>query len=203
MLISRIIRRAAGLPINDPASVLTASEIPENWHEELISMFAAILRPRVYVELGLYECALFNRIIPYAEKLYGVDSQPEAGTFMHNVPGKTEFFAGTTLDFAKKLERDPIAIDLLFIDANHAKESVLADFRAFFPFVAPHGLILLHDSHPKSKQYTEPGYCNNAFAAIEELGKDTQNYELMTIPRHPGLTICRKRKTQLAWQETR
>ncbi|MGA2237700.1 MAG: hypothetical protein ABSG74_00645 [Candidatus Bathyarchaeia archaeon] len=33
---------------------------------------ASVARPRVYVELGLYHCDVFNRIIPYAGCLVGV-----------------------------------------------------------------------------------------------------------------------------------
>jgi len=180
-------------------SAKTSKDVPENWHEEVIELLAAVMRPGVYVELGLYECALFNKLIPYAEKLIGLDMKPDAEKFMKHVPGKTEFVCSTTDDFAEKLKKNPIQIDMLFIDADHAKEAVLKDFYNFFPFVAPHGLILLHDSHPKNLQYTDPGYCNDAYKAIEQLGKDTSTYEIMTIPKHPGLTLCRKRITQLSW----
>lgn len=46
---------------------------------------------------------------------------------------------------------------MLFIDADHSKEAVLQDFRGFFPFVAPYGLILLHDSHPGKEGMMHPG----------------------------------------------
>lgn len=183
----------------DESSAKTSIEVPENWHEEFIELLAAVVRPKTYVELGLCKCALFNKIIPYAEKLIGLDIKPEAEKFMKKIRGKTEFVCSTTDDFAERLQKNPIQIDMLFIDADHAKEAVLKDFNNFFPFVAPHGLILLHDSHPKDAQYTNPGYCNDAYKAVERLGKETATYEIMTIPRHPGLTLCRKRSTQLSW----
>lgn len=43
--------------------------------------------------------------------------------------------------------------------------------------------------------------CDTAYQAIEELSKDTTEYELMTLPVNPGLTLCRKRKKQLSWHE--
>ncbi len=55
---------------------------PVNWHEDFIVHLARVYRPKVYVELGLYQCVLFNRMIPYAEKLIGVDTVPEDGTDM-------------------------------------------------------------------------------------------------------------------------
>ncbi|QGU00165.1 hypothetical protein SYNTR_1571 [Candidatus Syntrophocurvum alkaliphilum] len=170
------------------------------WHEDFIVHLASIVRPKVYVELGLYKCALFNRIIPYADKLIGVDVNPDAQNYMQK-SDKTYFFNTTTEDFAKQLENEPLQIDMLFIDANHAREAVLQDFRSYLPFVAPHGLILLHDVHPGQQYLIQPEWCGTAYLAAEELSKHRDEYEMMTIPVSPGLSICRKRKTQLSWKE--
>lgn len=170
------------------------------WHEDFIVHLASIIQPKVYVELGLWQCAVFNRIIPYAEQLIGVDISPEAGNYIQPSP-KTRFVNATTQEFARSLETNPMKIDMIFIDADHSQEAVLQDFRAFFPFIAPHGLILLHDTHPHNEEMMHPELCCTAYLAIAELMKDTGSYELMTIPVSPGLTICRKRKVQLAWQE--
>jgi len=170
------------------------------WHEDFIVHLASIVRPRVYVELGIYHCALFNRIIPYAEELIGVDINPDAGRYMQ-ISSKTRFINSTTQDFIKYLESEALMIDMLFIDADHAREAVMNDFKAYLPFVAPHGLILLHDVHPGNEQLIQPAWCGNAYLAAEELSRHTDEYEMMTIPVSPGLAICRKRKTQLAWQE--
>ena len=170
------------------------------WHEDLIEFFGDIIRPKVYVELGLFHCDLFNRMIPYAETLIGVDMNPAAGSYMEQSE-KVRFFNGTTGEFAKELQNNPLQIDLLFIDADHAKDAVLKDFYDYFPFVAPHGLILLHDTHPGEPWMLQREFCDTAYEAVEELSKDLTEYELMTLPFSPGLTICRKRKKQLSWHE--
>lgn len=171
-----------------------------NWHEDFIVHLASIMRPKVYVELGLYHCYLFNRIIPYAEKSIGVDITAEAGQYMQQSPN-TRFVNSTTQEFAKELEINPVQINMLFIDADHSKTAVLQDFQDFFPFVAPHGLILLHDTHPKDEAMMDPSLCGTACQAVEILARNTSDYELMTIPVPPGLTICRKRQGQLSWRE--
>ncbi len=61
--------------------------------------------------------------------------------------------------------------------------------------------ILFHDTHPGNEQMMQPEWCGTAYQAIEELLKEGGSYELMTIPVSPGLTICRKRQSQLSWQE--
>lgn len=170
------------------------------WHEDFIVFLASITRPRVYVELGISRCALFNRIIPYAGHLIGVDIDPGAESYMQK-SANTRFVLSNTRDFAKRLDNEGLRIDMLFIDADHAREAVLHDFTAYFPYVSPHGLILLHDVHPGEQYLIQPEWCGTAFLAAEELSKNTGEYEMVTIPVSPGLAICRKRKLQLAWME--
>lgn len=174
--------------------------VPVLWHEPFIEHLASILRPKVYVELGLYRCGLFNRVIPYAQQLIGVDMDAEAGKCMAK-SDKVRFVNSSTDEFAAILRANPIAIDMLFIDADHAKDAVLRDFWNFLPFVSAHGIIILHDTHPKNIENTTPGRCNDAYKAAEELSRMTDGFEMMSLPVHPGMTLCRKRRVQLSWME--
>lgn len=168
-------------------------------HEDIIVSFANVLKPKTYVELGVYQCSLVNKLIPHVSgDLYAVDIKEEAGLFLKKNK-KAHFFKGTTDSFVETLKKNNITIDMLFIDADHRKESVLSDFRNYFPFVKEDGIIFLHDGYPKNRMQTEDGYCSNCWEAIAELGKHTETYEMMTIPLHPGLTICRKRTKQIPW----
>jgi predicted O-methyltransferase YrrM len=171
-----------------------------NWHEDFIVHLASIVRPKVYVELGVHHCKVFNRLVPYCEQLIGVDSNPDAVNWMAR-SNKVRFVNSTTQHFSQELHETSLRIDLLFIDADHSKAAVRSDFEAFFPFVSPHGIILLHDSHPRGAYYTQAGYCGDGYEAIEQLTRSKGEYEMMTIPVHPGLTLCRKRKVQLSWME--
>jgi hypothetical protein len=173
---------------------------PLEWHQSFIEHLAFLFRPQVYVELGIRDCALFNRIERYAERLIGVDIDAKAGNFMIQ-SNKVEFVCATTQAFAERLRSTPISIDFLFIDADHARDAVLRDFWNFFPFVRPHGLILLHDTHPKDHEQMRRDLCDDAYLAIDELTRAKDALELMTLPLPPGLTLCRKRQTQLSWME--
>ena len=170
-----------------------------NWHENFIVHLAAVTRPKVYVELGLYQCELFNRMIPFADRLIGLDCSEKAGTFMKKSP-KVEFVCAMTDAYAKVLKKEGVTIDMLFIDADHSEEWVRKDFDNYFPLVADQGLIILHDGYPKNEEFTQPGYCGDGYKAILELTMQAKGYEMMTLPVHPGVTLCRKRSKQLPWK---
>lgn len=201
-LAKEVVSRFFPPPEVDSRHRVIAPNQPVNpqWHRNFIVYLANILRPKVYVELGLSQCQLFNLMIPYAQQLIGVDIDPKSGTYMQQ-SSKARFVNASTDEFVKELRDDPIQVDLLFIDADHSREAVLKDFWNFFPFVAPHGLILLHDGHPGSEEYISDIFCGTAYQAVAELSRHTDEYEMMTLPVHPGLTICRKRKEQLRWKE--
>jgi len=61
----------------------------------------------------------------------------------------------------------------------------------------------MHDVHPGNEGLIHPEWCGTAFMAAEELSRHTDEYEMVTIPISPGLAICRKRKQQLSWMESR
>ena len=174
---------------------------PLRWHVDFIVALARILCPAVYVELGVHRAELFNQVIPYARQLIGVDVDGQSADYILKAPN-VRFVHSTTAAFANELRRRPCAIDLLFIDADHRRDSVARDFRDYFPFVRPHGIILLHDTHPGEPSLVDPGWCGDAYLAIEELQRDAAEYEMMTIPISPGITLCRKRTSQLSWVET-
>lgn len=179
---------------------LTKQHVPTagNWHVDLIIHLASVIKPKVYVELGLYQCELFNKVLPFADRLIGVDLSNQAGQYMRKSP-KATFINSTTQEYCHLAKSNGLSIDMLFIDANHSYQSVMDDFHAYFPLVKDDGIILLHDGYPKDANHAEPGYCGDCYKAIEELSKSRQEYEMVTIPTHPGLTVVRKRLKQIPW----
>lgn len=197
-IISRIVR-PLGVPVIDLSPNLAGDA---KWHQDFIIHLASVIKPAVYVELGIYKCGLFNRMTQFAEIAIGVDADPKAGDQMIGAPN-ARFVASTSEEFVCQLENDPVNIDLLFIDADHSQQAVEADFCGMLPFVRPHGLILLHDTHPIDDAATAQERCGDGYLAIERLSRERDDFEMMTIPVHPGLTCCRKRFRQLSWMEPR
>jgi predicted O-methyltransferase YrrM len=175
--------------------------VPSNWHETFIEHLASVIRPKVYMELGLYKCELFNRIVPYAQQLIGVDRDADPQKWVVKSK-KARFVNSTTEHFAEDFKANPVTIDMLFIDADHSKEAVLRDFWNFFPFISDQGLILMHDTYPRNEEDTQTKYCADAYRAADELCLNQKGFEIMTIPLYPGLTICRKKNAQIPWRNT-
>lgn len=95
--------------------------------------------------------------------------------FWSNVAGTTQevprgddytdlvtLFRETSLDAAARWEKRDIG--LLFVDAIHEYEPVLADYAAWSPFMAQYGVIAFHDYH-----HTYPG-CKQAIKEIAATG---------------------------------
>jgi len=169
---------------------------PNDWHIEFILSLAKVVRPAVYVELGLFQCELFNKMIPYCSSLIGVDHNIESGNYMIKNK-KTKFFHCSTSEFCLTATNMKIEIDLLFIDASHDFKNVKNDFLNYFPLIKNNGLILLHDSYPKDHESTDSKICGDGYKAIDELTRSANGYEMITILVHPGLTLCRKRDNHL------
>jgi predicted O-methyltransferase YrrM len=161
---------------------------------ELIRLF----EPHTYVEIGVKKGHTFNVISPLVKRAVAVDIN-EMSTIVARP--NVEICRMTSLEFARQWN-DPI--DLLFIDADHRKESVLADFDALSPFVQEGtGLILLHDTYPAAEYLLADGYCSNAWEAAFEIRKKRKysDFEIVTLPGpYAGLSIIRKAKRHLAWQ---
>ena len=54
------------------------------WHVDFIVHLASVLRPDVYVELGIYECETFNRVSKFSRKSFGVDISSNAENYFKN-----------------------------------------------------------------------------------------------------------------------
>jgi predicted O-methyltransferase YrrM len=176
----------------------TPTEYREMEFVELFIALAKLYKPKIYVELGVKKGYTIKRMAPFVEKAFGVDIAPLA----LDIPNVT-LVQNTTLGFAESLGNRKPFIDMLFIDADHSHDAVMADFTAFFPYVMPGtGLILMHDTHPINPQLVMPGYCDDAWQTAEHLHKSVgKGYEICTLPGPwAGLSIVRKLgKHYLSW----
>jgi len=178
------------------------SPVHPKWHQDFIVHLAQITRPKSYLELGIYQCGLFNKMSEFVENATGVDQSQEAESYMEKRLG-VRFFCMSTVEYIEILKKEDTRFDYIFIDADHSKSAVEFDFAAYFEYLKPHGLMLIHDTHPLDESATASGRCGDGHHAIEAYSRNCDRWEMVTIPVHPGLTICRKRNSQLKWKEPR
>ena len=152
------------------------------FHETLIPLLVEGIGAESYLELGTHGNETIGKV--KCARRYGVDLH--VGT-----PTDMALFEMTTDHFLEHFAAAYSPYDFVFIDADHAAEQVKKDFLGVWPHVSPEGLVALHDSNPETAKDAEPGYCGNAWEFAEWLHH--RNYEAMTLPYCPGLTIVRKR----------
>jgi len=152
------------------------------------------------VELGVHKGETFNRVSKFSSISYAADISPDSAKHIKN--SNSYFYQGDSDSFAKEFKLKNKKINLLFIDANHSEQSVKQDFINFLPYMAEDGVILLHDGYPLDALQSDPGFCGDGYKAISELSKERGNFELMTIPFPPGLSLCRVRTKQVPWEES-
>lgn len=164
----------------------------------LLIEFAKLLKPKVYVELGVRKGYTLAKMVPFVGKAIGVDPAP----LVENVPGAI-LVKQMSLAYAATLKGE--SIDFLFVDADHHCEAVINDVLAFLPFIKTGtGMIFLHDTHPIIPELATDGYCYDAWRAAAVIHDGIgPNLEIVTIPGPwAGLSILRKRGPHhLAWAD--
>lgn len=172
----------------------------DKYHLDLIVHLAQIIKPKRYLEIGIFKAGLFNLMIPIAEELCGVDINPDAKKYIRH-SDKTIFFDMESKLFWNIARAENHRFDLIFIDGDHSKNAVREDFFGALSVINDEGIILLHDTYPVDSLATIQARCGDGYEAIWEISREVSDYELVTIPMHPGLTIVRKRKGQVPWQD--
>jgi cephalosporin hydroxylase len=167
----------------------------------LMKELVKLLHPEVYVEVGVQNGHTFNQMLECLEiqHLVAVDKNPMPNVIATDP--RVMVYVMDSQEFAKKWEAP---IDLLFIDADHQCNAVLADFKALAPLVRKGtGMILLHDTHPMTEELLQPGYCDDAWKAADWIHRKAgPKYEICTIGGPwAGLSLIRCRTSHhLAWK---
>jgi hypothetical protein len=168
----------------------------ESWHVGFIEYLAKTMDIATYVEIGIYEGETFNRV--RAAKKIAVDISQSSLDFLENVEGVVKIH-GDSSNLQGHLSKNNIVVDLLFIDADHREASVIEDFRNVEGFMSPSGVVLFHDTFPGTFEMSSPAFCGDGFLAIPKLRAQYPNWNFITIPVHPGLTIATRTEVLPDW----
>lgn len=167
-------------------------------YRTIIKTLYLILKPKLYLEVGCRNGETLRTIIESTKKSNTEFHAIDIRDVKKNLPKQVIFHLGSSIDVSKKWDKE---IDMLFIDADHSADAVMQDFNIYSKWVKHNGIILLHDTFPKNEAMADLNNCGDAWKTAWEIRKKFgDEFEIVTLPIENGLSIIRKSKTQIDWQ---
>lgn len=163
-------------------------------HSDFITIVASITKPKIYVELGLYQGETLSKIIPHTNHCYGVDmkSNQHLQNLQDKYNNKLSIIYDTTDNFFINFNDK---IDMAFIDADHCVESAIKDFDNVLKLLSDDGIIFMHDTDPINNSYIHPGYCGDSYKLVP-LFEKRNDINIITLPlTEAGLSIITKKNS--------
>jgi predicted O-methyltransferase YrrM len=184
----------------DPASgpaffLLTQLQLPGEYYFDVMSRIVAHLKPKTYVEIGVFEGASLQ-LARAAEAIVGIDPEPQISW---PLPANMKLFKTTSdaffSDHDLKAELGQRSIDLAFIDGMHLFDFALRDFANLERCCHADSVILIHDCFPLDEESAgrEPRasrWSGDVWRLIVLLKKHRPDLRIHTIATAPtGLTV--------------
>jgi predicted O-methyltransferase YrrM len=157
-------------------------------HTALFSFLFSYIRPEKYLELGVRSGENFLELSKFCTNSIGVDIvSPQI-----HLPKNSSFYKMTTDEYFLTLNKEDV-FDAIFIDADHSHEQSLKDLLNSRNRVVEDGFIFMHDTYPYAKHMTVPQYCNDVYkTALFAKNNFLDDFEVLTLPINPGVTILKK-----------
>lgn len=167
------------------------------YYSAVLQSIHAELRPRTYVEIGIYKGEALSFARPPTQAI-GIDPQPQliaplAANQRVFAETSDAFFAGHDLN----AEFGGVPVDLAFIDGMHHFEFALRDFANLERHCTRDSTILVHDCYPLDRETARrdgspPFWSGDIWRLIVLLKKYRPDLALHTIGAPPtGLALVR------------
>jgi predicted O-methyltransferase YrrM len=154
-------------------------------HSDLVVQLVKSVNCRTYLELGIYDGSTLTRVGEFVPRVIGVDMKD-----LRINKNIGEFYLSKTKDFLQSFND---LVDVIFIDADHAFESVKEDFQLSLKLLNEFGIIILHDTDPISEKYLDKGYCGDSYRMLDWLVVNHPEMSVITLPiSEAGLTIIKR-----------
>jgi hypothetical protein len=167
-------------------------------HINLLHWIAGWIKPERYLELGVRDGRCFTQVAQYCNQAIAVDCAPIPFQLPYNATYEQMY----TDEYFEKIKNSGVQFDMVFIDADHSFEQSYKDFLNVKDYVVDNGFVFFHDTYPCNEELTKPEFCNDCYKTPIEIRKNFPNeWELVTLPFNPGVTICKKiyGKNYLPW----
>jgi hypothetical protein len=165
-------------------------------HTEFFDTLFKWIRPENYLELGVRHGGNFVTLSKHCKKAIGVDMIPAEFPLEPNM----EYHQTTTDNYFNNL--DDKQFDVVFIDADHSHEQSMKDFLNVKDRVIEDGFIFFHDTYPWDWSMTDRGQCEDVYKTALFIKQNfIDEFEIITLPINPGVTLCKKisRKKQMIY----
>jgi hypothetical protein len=157
-------------------------------HVAFLDFMLSWIRPECYLELGVRGGETFLNVSKHCKKAIGVDINPPPFLLSDNM----EYYNCTTDKYFATLNKD-IMFDVVFIDADHSHVQSLKDFINVKDRVIEDGFIFFHDTYPYDPSMFVPELCNDVYKTAQYIKTNLMDqFEIVTLPINPGVTIVKK-----------
>ncbi len=143
--------RRNGISIPEDLLNLVPPEHPEHWQmlpgERLVFEYVLNrLRPKVYLEIGVYFGGSLCLASNFCQDVVGVDIEPEVMN-RFSVPSNVQIRIGHSAYLVPQLlSSENLKPDLILVDGDHAFESVYNDVRLISENIKKETIVLFHDT---------------------------------------------------------
>ena len=163
---------------------------------EVLAWIHADLCPETYVEIGVHSGT--SLAIARSETFcVGIDPEPQAESF----PANSRLFRLTSREFFSRYDLRHVlggrAAGFALIDGLHRFEQVLEDLHNLERFMAPGGMVAVHDTIPldretSARERTTEFYTGDVWKVVAWLHRYRPEVEMVTVTTAPsGLTLIR------------
>lgn len=173
-------------------------------HIEVIEFFVRLLKPNSFIELGTQFGETTNRIIKLIPgDYYGVDIiQQDNLKFLASENNNLKFFECSTDEFFKNHLLIDVTFEMGFIDAAHDYKQAYEDFLNLKDYIKKDGFIFFHDTYPANIENTSSDLSGDCYKIPEQIRLyHNKEFEIITLPTNPGLSIARKIKKHIGNEE--
>ena len=175
--------------------------IPAYWHLDFLGTLLKTLKPTISIEVGVSKGEATVAFSKFSEKVFAIDMDSSSQKYISHLRN-VQFINLDSWNALDRLSESHTGrVDFCFIDGNHVADIVFGDFERAYVLMSEHGLILLHDTYPKSVEYVSAKneWCGSAYLVPEMIKQKYPNLDLITIPSHPGITIVQKGISRPHW----
>lgn len=176
---------------------------PDSWHEGFINNICQAIKPRISIEVGVAHGVVTRILSENSENVFAIDidEAPIAGIEpLTNVTG----IIGDSPIKLRELNSRGIKADIIFIDGDHRIDAAIKDFNEALKLLQPEGLILMHDTYPRNKDFVSEKneLCSTSYLVPDRIRALHPDINVITIPTHPGLTIIQSNLSRPTWMQT-